>query len=83
MQIINDLEPGEVERFVLDLTSPRFTDEIGTPLEVITANSLTVNIIDDDGMSSNSLLVILSKFSFSFVIFSNFSLVQGQRMSSS
>ena len=47
-EIVNDLVPGEVESFVLELTNAQVTVS-GTSLEVLIANSLTVDIVDDDG----------------------------------
>ena len=66
LQIVNDLELGEMERFVLDLTSPQLTDVTATPLEIIIANSFTVDIIDDDGRCCNLLSFISNKFCFSY-----------------
>ena len=49
-QIVDDLVPGEVEKFVVDLSNAQLIDlETGTTLEVLVANSLTVKILDDDG----------------------------------
>ena len=48
-QIVDDLVPGEVEKFVMDLSNAQLTDTSGTALEVVVANSLTVNILDNDG----------------------------------
>ena len=47
-EIVNDLVPREVESFVLELTNAQVTVS-GTSLEVLIANSLTVDIVDDDG----------------------------------
>ena len=48
IQIENDLDPGEVEHFVLELSDAEIVGQ-GVTYEVLIANSLTVNIIDDDG----------------------------------
>ena len=48
LQIVNDLDPGEVENFVLVLASPQLIAS-GKTLEVLIANSLTVDIVDSDG----------------------------------
>ena len=47
-EIVNDLVPGEVESFVLELTNAKVI-AFETSLEVLIANSLTVDIVDDDG----------------------------------
>ena len=48
LRIIDDMDPGEVESFVVDLVNPQLTAG-GKLLEVLIANSLTVNIVDNDG----------------------------------
>ena len=48
-QILDDLVPGEVEAFAVDLSSAQLIDTFGTAVEVFVANSLTVKILDNDG----------------------------------
>ena len=48
-QAVDDLVPGEVETFAVELSSAQLTDLSGTVLEVLVANSLTVKIVDNDG----------------------------------
>ena len=62
IELVDDRVPGEVESFVLELANPQLTDLNQVPREVLVANMLTVNIVDNDGEGYTVLLVVLNKF---------------------
>ena len=68
-ELVNDVEPGEVEKFVLELTGAQLTRGDGIALEVLIANSVTVDILDNDSRCCNLLLFALNKLCFSYCQF--------------
>ena len=71
LQAKNDNNTGEIESFVLEVTSIEAIDvETGETVEVFAGNPLTVDIIDDDS-KCYSIFPIVLKVCFLVVFFSN------------
>ena len=70
-RIVNDLVPGEVENFRLELTNPQLVDASGEGFEVLIANSLTVDILDNDGRTGVVICCCLHLAIFYIFNFSN------------